>query len=232
MCWYSFLIDFVIGCGAGLVATLWILYIQFKRSASNTYLEKVELATCELHNQIDKTESKIETDTSTSIIRSQYRPYLSVFIDLLLTSFGGGSLSKKYDKNDLPIYPCLIHYKSSENGFEDGWLKFQIEVKHLMDPANAYIFLTRIPPTRYFKQLRKIKILADLLNQIENVVGFHDGLLHDSISSDIEIIDPKTATKFVFTNKLVDKKKLLEDFEKELKTLENNWLRWIKILKL
>lgn len=228
--WWGESIKYLLSILAGIIGTVIILWIQFKKSTNNHFLKQIELATKELLNEFKEQKNLTEQKSSQrSALRNIYRPYLSVIIDRLFHSYGGGGLEPVY-QNGLQVHPCLIHYRvDPETGeAEDRWHTFNLYVERLINPLNSYTFLAYIPGINKTKKIKKIEALALLVNQIELIVGIHDGVI-DNEAKQYVAPESNEQSTFIIKEGHNHKIALINRFETELEKLKNYWLKWVEL---
>lgn len=223
--WWGECIKYLLSIFAGIVGSVIILWIQFKRSINNHFLEKIEMATNELLKEF-----KNPKNPKRSALRNIYRPYLSVIIDRLFNTYGGGGLTSKYE-NGIQLHPCLIHYKINPdtNKTEDRWHTFNLYIERLISPLNSYVFLASIPCIKKMKKVKKIEALALLINQIELIVGIHDGIIDDKASRKYATPEKDEQPTFIIKEGHNHKIELINRFEIELIKLRKYWLLWVSL---
>jgi len=223
---WGILVNIIVGLLTGFIASISVLWIQFNKSDNYRLLIEIEEATTKLYDEIFRQQESTDKDllekhNRKSFLRDKYKHRLSVIIDRLFSTYGGHSIKEKEGK-----YPLLIAYDAEQP--KDRWDFYYRYLKDLISPLNSYSFLSSIIFIRRNKTFKKIIILSQLVNQIEKIVGIHDGII-DLISDHKEYIKIDGETFSFFLSGHLD----LEDissFKNELDELKTIWNKWLDLV--
>lgn len=141
----------LVGYLIGFLASVYLVYWQFKRSTAGFRLTNVVKATREITLKLEDS-----NDNYTGTLQNKYRFSFGVVIDWCSTTFGTQRISKVPGH-----FPPLVDINT------DRWEKFKLYVRPVVEDLNPYSFLGWLPFSRRMKQLRALVLLC---NAIEAVV--------------------------------------------------------------
>lgn len=204
------IISVFLGTIGGLLVSLFVFYLQYKKSTASFRLKKV----------IDATKEAVQNDKNNlymGYMRNRARYSLGVIIDSLIKSY------KTNDNNRIPNhYPNLIFITG-----KDRWDAFNFYVRPVIQDINPYSFLGWIP---FNKEMKQLQLLVTLCNAIENVVSELDVVSLIEKNEEVKIIPEIVPGLMILKDgneKYIDDIELLE---KKYEELKNEWYKWLKII--
>lgn len=208
---YDLITNPIMGYCIGFIASVYLIYFQFKKSSAGFRLQSVISSTQDI---VDKLQD--ENDAYVGLLRNKYRFSLGVVIDLLATTFGTKNIIKIKSH-----FPALVNIDGGR------WEIFLIYVRPVIQDINSYSFLGWLP---FSKKMKQLKALVALCNAIEAVVAELDAVAQIDVNNSTTILK---AEDVGLTINLVGNEK----YESEIKLLyakyeilETAWRNWLKLV--
>lgn len=203
-------VDIILGVFGGFVASLYILYLQFKRST----------AWFRLINVINSTKEIValaKSNQYSGYARNKARYSMGVPIDCIAQCYKETFQEKISDR-----YPNLTPIVGNR------WEDFNLYVRPVIEDINPYSFLGWIPLSTKMKQLQN---LVNFINLIENVVASLDVVIQIQENNNIVIVTTNNGPGFGIamtgnTGFDTEINTLLQHYRE----LEKQWYNWLKLI--
>lgn len=206
---YTFFTNPIVGYCIGFLTSVYLIFLQFKKSTAGFRLEHICIATKEI---VAKLQDK--NDSYTGHLQNKHRFSLGVLIDWCATTFGTNTIAKKQGH-----FPPVVDLNS------DKWHKFELYIRPVVQDINSYSFLGWLP---FNKKMNQLKAIVKLCNAVEEVVAELDSIIQIQINKKIKIIEPDDPGFRINEKDNSQYNSEIQSLLLKYKELEISWYNWLK----